>query len=109
MFAAEILDHIKRAGLTITVIDDDRLLVEPKSLITDPIREQIRQHKADLIKLLSGEHGTEESTPAPCRDCSRVEVLTIMGKAVAGCLYLADGEFSEGWRRIPAGTERCIC
>ena len=55
-----------------------------------------------------GDRDTPMSIPPPCRTCSRLEVLTIMGEAVPGCLYQAEGEFPEGWRRIPAGTARCI-
>jgi hypothetical protein len=51
---------------------------------------------------------TNNSTPAPCRDCNRVEILTIMGEDAAGCLYPAAGEYPEGWRRLPGSLTRCI-
>ena len=105
MFAAKILDHIKRTGLTISVIDNGKLSVEPKSLITDAIRDQIRRYKVDLIKLLSGVTTPAAIVPSPCRGCKRLEVIEIMDELVPGCLYQAEGEFPEGCRPIAAGGQ----
>lgn len=49
-----------------------------------------------------------EVVPDVCRECPRVEVLTLAGHPVPGCQYLAEGEFTDGWRRLPADTRRCI-
>lgn len=43
-----------------------------------------------------------------CRDCPRLEAVEIQGVQVLGCLYPAEGEFPEGWRRLPADPMKCI-
>ena len=63
---------------------------------------------------LSVEIARPDSTPATevvpevCRGCPRVEVLSLAGQSVPGCQYLAEGEFTDGWRRLPADPRRCI-
>jgi len=49
-----------------------------------------------------------EVVPKVCLGCPRVEVLTLAGQSVPGCQYLAEGEFTAGWRRLPADPRRCI-
>ena len=47
--------------------------------------------------------------PAICRECIRLGLVEILGRMVAGCLYtIPDAEYPNGWRRIPAGAEKCI-
>lgn len=63
---------------------------------------------AEVAVATSDDRNTRVNVPTPCRDCKRLEVIEIMNELVPGCLYQAEGEFPEGWRRIPAGTARCI-
>jgi TubC N-terminal docking domain len=46
--------------------------------------------------------------PDLCKDCPRLEIVNIMGTDVPGCLYLAPGEYTDGWRRLPQGIEECL-
>jgi hypothetical protein len=48
------------------------------------------------------------NTPAPCRNCKRLEVINIMGLDIPGCLYDAPGEYSESWKRLPIDLKKCI-
>lgn len=120
MVAADILEKMKHAGLTVTVIDGSKLLVEPKDKITNTIREYIKESKAELLSILSGEElqliqnnckerkKIKVTTPVPCQNCSNVEFLVIAGKQVGGCLYQALGEFPDGWKRLPANLTKCF-
>jgi|GEM_PF-795877 len=49
-----ILDSIRNAGLVLSLLPGDLLKVEPKEKITDEIRQTIKEHKAELVRLLSG-------------------------------------------------------
>jgi hypothetical protein len=98
---AEILHEIKKTGLTISILDGSSLVVEPKDRITNELRMVVRENKTELIRLLS-------ATPAPCQNCPRMEHLVIGGKLVAGCLYQTEGGFSDGWKRLHEGLQRCL-
>lgn len=50
----------------------------------------------------------DPTVPLVCRGCKRLESLSISGKNAHGCLYQALGEYSDGWRRLPANLERCL-
>ena len=52
-------------------------------------------------------HGSP-AIPYPCQKCSRVETIDIQGQAVHGCLYVAEGDYSDGWRRISDRIRNCI-
>ncbi len=46
------LDHLRRAGLTVECVAD-RLRVSPVERITDPMRQFIREHLAELLAELN--------------------------------------------------------
>lgn len=57
----DLLMSLNKKGLTLTFMDGF-LKVEPKSLITDDVRAEIKSHKPKLIEaLLSVEHGAHKS------------------------------------------------
>lgn len=43
-----------------------------------------------------------------CRGCSRLEVVEIFGKPVAGCLYVASGHYDDGWKRLSSDLQKCL-
>ncbi len=59
-----ILDSIKNAGLTLSLLPGDLLKVEPKEKITDEIRQAIREHKKELVSILSCSQEPGPDTPA---------------------------------------------
>lgn len=48
----ELLTRLRSAGLSLS-IDGDALRVRPREALTDEIREEIRQHKTELIEALT--------------------------------------------------------
>ncbi len=65
----------------------------------------IREHKSALLAELS----PRQTTPAPCKDCPRLETVDIQGVSIPGCLYQAfDSEYPDGWRRLPVGIDNCL-
>jgi hypothetical protein len=56
MSARPILDRLYSLGLIVT-FDGDRLLVRPKENITPELRQAIREHKADIMRLLTDPSG----------------------------------------------------
>ncbi len=52
MVAEVLIDQLHSQGLTISA-DGDRLLVAPSSGLTDDLRAAIRQHKSELLEVLS--------------------------------------------------------
>jgi len=51
MGAPDLLQHLRAAGLALTV-EEDRLIVKPRERLTDPDREAIRAHRDELVQLL---------------------------------------------------------
>lgn len=51
MGAPDLLQHLRAAGLALTV-EEDRLIVKPRERLTDPDREAIRAHRDELVRLL---------------------------------------------------------
>lgn len=77
MGAPELLQHLRGAGLALTVTDGGALHVAPRHALTDDLREAIRAWKPELVALLTP--WTDESTvqddlkPAPtCRSCDHL-------------------------------------
>jgi len=63
------LETLQGAGLTVELLDGDRLRLSPKAAITEALRELARAHKAEILALLrepSVEITAEvEPSPAP--------------------------------------------
>jgi len=63
---ARLVHQLSDCGLTVRA-EGNALVVEPRNLITDPLRQFIREHKAELLAELAAnddEHPLE-SKPAP--------------------------------------------
>ena len=106
-----ILDSIRNAGLVLSLLPGDLLKVEPKEKITDEIRQAIKEHKQELVRLLSGDLvKDDQDTPAACQGCPQSEVIKVEGKeAMPGCVRRLDtGPWSEVWHRLPANMKKCI-
>jgi hypothetical protein len=63
MGARDILTALQAAGFQVLVVDD-RLWVGPASLLTDELRSTIRQHKPEMLTLLSETAGIGTGSPA---------------------------------------------
>jgi hypothetical protein len=76
MAATQVLSTLKKAGCQLRA-DCNRLIVrDPKHALTDALREQIRQHKSELLALLQAAtspkqhpHGKVGRHGNPCPEC----------------------------------------
>ena len=64
METVAILNQLQSMGLILSVIDGTRIKVQPKAAITEAARTLIREHKAELVKILS-------SRQQPCKTKAR--------------------------------------
>ncbi|MGY8822156.1 MAG: hypothetical protein ACKVLM_22490 [Pseudomonadales bacterium] len=65
-------DYLRRAGLTVECVAD-RLRVSPAEHITDPMRQSIREHLAELLaELNAANDSTHISTIEPKRAAWRI-------------------------------------
>ena len=56
---ARLIHHLSACGLTVRT-GDNGLIVEPRNLITDPLRQFIREHKAEIVaELLAADIGED--------------------------------------------------
>lgn len=69
--AAQLVHRLSECGLTVRA-GNNGLIVEPRNLITDPLRQFIREHKAEIVaELLAAndhEHG-QKLEPVLCIAC----------------------------------------
>lgn len=69
--AAQLVHRLSECGLTVRT-GNNGLIVEPRNLITDPLRQFIREHKAEIVaELLAAndhEHG-QKPEPVLCIAC----------------------------------------
>ena len=136
MKPTNLLESIREAGLNLSLLPGGLLKVLPAEKITDEIRQEIRQHKTELVRYLSEcqdspptltEDVTEtlqersfphggllpddyEFSPTPCKGCAQCEVIMVDGQPpMAGCVRRLDtGPWSEVWHRLPADLQKCI-
>jgi len=53
MTATELLSELQHQGFTLAPLPEGKLVVKPAERLTDALREQLRQHKAEVLALLS--------------------------------------------------------
>jgi hypothetical protein len=63
MGARALLSDLGGAGLSVRLIDD-KIIVTPKDRLTDPLRDAIRTHRAELVEALKPEPALPTAPPA---------------------------------------------
>src|SRR5262245_43628760 len=73
MTALDLFLHLTAVGCSISREEGARLLVHaPQHILTDDLRQAIRQHKAALLAMLTPERRIPlPRSPAPCWRCKR--------------------------------------
>lgn len=97
MGAQSILDQLRDIGIAVS-IEDERIAVKPASWLTPELRHAIREHKADLMRLVDAER---EGPPYPdglgrvkCFYCENCEIAAtkaicrVSGESMAGIALL---------------------
>ncbi len=80
MNATQILDQLKSARAVVRADDNDLFVDAPSSVLTDEFIEKLRQHKTELLELLSRD---PRISAQPCPTCGGI-LLT---------------ESGDGWQR----------
>ena len=84
MTATELLDELRTKGVHLTIEGGYIAVDAPKGVLTDDLRQAIREHKVALIELLA-----RPDTRAPvwrCRTCARmVEIRTMFWGECQAC------------------------
>jgi hypothetical protein len=66
---ARLVHQLSDCGLTVRA-EGSALIVEPRNLITDPLRQFIREHKAEIVaELLAGNDHEQKLEPVLCIAC----------------------------------------
>ena len=86
MGAPDLIEHLKRLGLTLT-LDGDELRAGPKTALTDETRDFVREHKAELVAALQLQTTTE---------CRRQRVLSMLEKTPGLRYALVSDAQAEG-------------
>jgi len=104
--ATALLRSAESLGITLWV-DGDLLRYKARQPISDGFKDRLREHKAEIINLLSRDQGeAKEATltlPASCRvDCHGLEAISLPNEGeVAGCVH----PITHAWKRLDAMTE----
>jgi hypothetical protein len=70
--ASALLGDLTNQGCRVWAVDDRLRLADPKGVLTDALRAAIREHKAELLRLLQSDPANDRLTP--CRVCDDVEL-----------------------------------
>jgi hypothetical protein len=73
MSARDLFLHLTAGGCTLSRLDGDRLQIrDPQHILNDALRQHIRQHKAEILAMLTPERRIPlPRYPAPCWRCKR--------------------------------------
>jgi len=108
MSAADLLQQLRLEGFGLTV-DGDRLIVTPATELTDERRALIRQHKTELLALLSEwpDESQQESEPArTCANCRHRLRLGTCSEPISAGLLTEEQGFGIVW---PAPAHAATC
>jgi len=72
---SKLLSALSRQGISITMVGDN-LKVEPRRLITDEVKRQVTQHKAEIVSALTG--GEAKDSTYPQKGVGQIESETIV-------------------------------
>lgn len=105
---ARLIHHLSDCGLTVRA-EGDALIVEPRNLITDPLRQFIRQHKAEIVAELldDGKVTARSAEPQPvfCLACQHYRFGHDHMGNVARCM--ASGGFRGALIERPEQRREC--
>lgn len=104
MSAIEIMRQALKDGVVIASDGAEGVKVTGDQSMVTKWLPAIRDNKPAILAALS----PRQTAPAICHGCTRLEVIEILGGMVAGCLYLAPGQYFDGWRRLPADLSECL-
>jgi hypothetical protein len=102
----EIIQQALIDGVSISTDGAGKIELTGDQTMVDKWIPAIRENKVALLAALAPRKDSAGSPP-PCQGCTRLDIVDIMGMAVPGCLYLATGEFFDGWRRLPMDLTKC--
>jgi tubulysin polyketide synthase-like protein len=103
MDATALITNLTSRGIRLTR-DGDGFLVEPASKLTPVDREQLRQHKADLLTLLRASHEQAEAARFARLDAERREADRETGRGYDfDCSAPSHAEYLE------RACQRCAC
>lgn len=109
MLAAEILTALQEAGTTARV-DGEKLLVEPRNRVPAELVPEIREHKTEIVALLSSSLPAAFDRPPQSRE-ETVELMNYLADQVAFAQWFerlmarsVPSETDEGESKIEVGT-----
>ena len=102
---SEFLHSLSRIGLSISLAND-RLKITPVDLLTDEIRNGIKEHKAEIMASLSDSAGDmlkealQEAQQGPPLNRNDKETHSALGRTwKPGNPFVCECGFSTGWLR----------
>jgi len=72
-----LLEELKKRGIKVKLLGEDKLWIGPKDKITNEVREKVKQHKAEIIHSLQ-KANTEEAYTYQGYDYSYDEICKIL-------------------------------
>jgi len=97
MGARDVLDDLHTAGLSVKLIDD-KIVIAPKARLTDPMREAVRAHRAELVAALK----PEGPLPATAAAAPPMTLATKLAHRLMG--EQADRCHSPSWSEAEIAT-----
>jgi hypothetical protein len=107
MTPLKIIQTALKDGVSISPDGTGNIKLSGNQAMVDKWLPTIKENKTAILAVLSS--NKDDSTPEVCKGCHRFDAVVIKGVDVPGCLYqITDGEWSEGWKRLPLDIKWCI-
>ena len=107
MTAMELLATLQRQGFNLTPLPEGKLAVKPAEKLTDSLRELIRQHKAEVLGLLTRPYINDRGELIIPFNCDPRYHWWAGGQSVAQTLAELNAP-PEVWRRYVAGYTETV-
>lgn len=103
MNTAEVIERLESEGISLTLTPSGGLDVSGNKEAVGRVLSFLRNHKAEIVDLLARMTPANQkpTLPTSCQGCHALDVLTIAGVPVAGCVQrLSSGPWLEEWRHL---------
>jgi hypothetical protein len=102
MKTAELFEQVFSDGVFLSK-DGSNLKISGDEIAVRKWIEELKIHKEELVRLLSGGRLMDQKSddlPEFCSmDCRRLDVIFFAGQSIPGCVFQLEG-WQEGWRRL---------
>ena len=90
-----LLEELKKRGIKVKLLGEDKLWIGPKDKITNEVREKVKQHKAEIIHSLQKANTEEAYTYQGYNYDQLSQIFTVLLKQHGGYILVKSAILEE--------------